>query len=147
MEYSLFALLIFFASLSARLDFKRRKIVKTKNTPFHARSGNKPVGGKNYVQTKTKLIVCKVCVKNKHSGFYPMLYPSNNYLHSGIVLFLKSLHLFCGFQHRLHCLFQCSFDDLLFFHVVCTKACVNDAPQPRDSTDSPDLPLSSAFEF
>ena len=28
MEYSLFVLLIFFASLSARLDFKRRKIIK-----------------------------------------------------------------------------------------------------------------------
>ena len=43
MEYSFVLLLNFFAPLSARLDFKHKKINKTnKNAPFHARCRNKP---------------------------------------------------------------------------------------------------------
>ena len=43
MEYFLFVLLIFFASLSARLDFKRRKIIKrNKESSIHPRSGKEP---------------------------------------------------------------------------------------------------------
>ena len=41
-EYSLFTLLIFFVAPSARLDFKREKLNKRNNAPFHNRSGNEP---------------------------------------------------------------------------------------------------------
>ena len=42
-DYSLFVLLIFFALLSARFNFKRGKMNKRNNTLFHAHRGNGPL--------------------------------------------------------------------------------------------------------